>query len=337
MSSKQDTDPNILYAQYNKDDKDDNKGGWCGCYSEGTNFTPDTGCSVYEKGKQGVTYKCATSTTKNTYPAENQKDCTDHCFGTKSSDKDTLTGTSGGYLQERSAQNLVNETRYWKSRGHSTVLLYNIHTNTLKGSLRGSEQSNLLLDKSTQEMYANREKIKQLDGSIYSLQRQVDISNDHALHLTQYTFVLKVLLVYILILLLLFFMKQRLGKRLPAPYVTGLFGLITLPVIGIFFMNYLSTKSRSDMRWPLRQWAMDKHPGSDEPTSSSSSSCTPMPEDTELYSEQMEVLHGDIQTLQETIQHNHDVCDKEVQADTRNYHSKEEQLEKLYKEHPNLR
>ena len=336
MVSNRDIDPNILYAQYNND-------GWCGCYSKGTAFTTDargkSGCSVYEKGKQGVTHKCANSTTKNAYmAAENATDCTDHCFGTKYSDNETFTGTSGGYLQERSAQNLVNETRYWKSRGHSAVLLYNIHTNTLNGSLRGSEQSNLLLDKSTQEMYTNRETLKRLDGSIYSLQRQVDISNDNALHLMQYTFVLKVLLVYILILLLLFFMKQRLGKRLPTPYVTGLFGLISLPVIGIFFMNYLSTKSRSDMRWPLRQWAMDRHPGSDEPTSSSSSSsCTPLPEETDLYREQMEVLHEGIQTLQETIQHTHDVCDKEVQADTQNYHSKEEQLEKLYNEHPNLR
>ena len=332
MSSKQDIDPNILYAQYNK------KGGWCGCYSKGTGFNPNLpGCSVSEKGVQGVTKKCATSSTKNTYPAENQKDCTDHCFGTKYSDKDTFTGTSGGYLQERSAQNLVNETRYWKSRGHSAVLLYNIHTNTFKDSLQGSEQSNLLLDKSTQEMYTNREIIKRLDGSIYSLQRQVDISNDHALHLMQYTFLLKVIFLYGLVLMLLFFMKRRLSSRFPTPYVIGLFGLITLPVIGIFFMNYLSTKSRFDMRWPLREWAMDKHPGSDEPTPSSSSTCTPLPEETNLYREQMDVLQEDIQTLEETIRHSQDVCDKAVAVDIRNYHSKEDQLETIYKEHPNLR
>lgn len=237
-------------------------------------------------------------------------------------------------LQDRTAQNLVNETRYWKSRGHQGVLRYNVFTNNMLESLRGAQHSNLLLDKNTQDMYTNRDTIKQLDSSIYSFQRQAEVGNDFARRQNQTLFLVKLFLTYMLVLLIPLLIKRSMKDSFKNSYVGILCLFITVPFLYILGWNLYSVRSRSNMRWPLRNWAMDQHPGPDDPTPTPTPACTKSSVDEERYEQEMKNLLVDMETIQEDINNEKARCVNYTAGDNDKLTADQKKLAQLVNAHP---
>lgn len=196
----------------------------------------------------------------------------------------------------------MNEARYWKARGHQGVLLYNIHTNAMNESLRGSQNSNFLTDKQTTELYNNREAIRKLDSSIYSYQRQSEVGNDFARRQNQTLFLLKLFLTYMLILFIPLLVKRSVGDSFPNRYVFIIMVFVTIPFVYILGWNLYSVRNRSNMRWPLRNWNMAKLPaGGNNPSTPTSPVCTPGPSDRAQIIQEAEELRSDIEEKQKDI------------------------------------
>ncbi len=167
------------------------------------------------------------------------------------------------------SNSLVKEANKWSTRGRKASLLYNTKTAIAAAKYGEMSKSNSLLRKQVDNSQSNTMKLDNLDNSIYSKQRQVQVGNDETRRRNENLFLLKLLLTYILVTAIPMLLKKVFGDGFKNTHVLLIFIFITIPFIYILGWNLYSIRNRSPMRWPLRNW----------PTG-------PLPPDSDLYEEE---------------------------------------------------
>ena len=167
------------------------------------------------------------------------------------------------------SDSLMKEANKWSTRGRKASLLYNTKTAVAASKYGEMSKSNSLLRKQVDNSQSNTMKLDNLDNSIYSQQRQVQIGNDETRRRNENVFLLKLLLTYILVTGIPMLLKKVFGESFKNGHVLLIFVFITIPFIYILGWNLYSIRNRSSMRWPLRNW----------PTG-------PLPDDNDLYEEE---------------------------------------------------
>jgi hypothetical protein len=164
---------------------------------------------------------------------------------------------------------LNKEANEWSNIGRKSALLYNTKTAIAASKYGEISKANTLIRKQVDNSQSNEMKLKRLDNSIYSQQRQVQIANDETRRRNENLFLLKLLLTYILIISIPMIIKKITGDSFKNSHVILIFIFITIPFIYILANNLWSIRNRSPMRWPLRNWATG-----------------PLPDDNDVYEEE---------------------------------------------------
>jgi hypothetical protein len=161
---------------------------------------------------------------------------------------------------------LMGETNRWSDIVRKNTFLYN--TKTAIGAAKYSElqHTNSQLQNQLNKLNGINNSNDTITKNIYSSQRQVEIANDAARRRTQNIFLLKLLFTYVFIMCIPLMMGSFFSDRFNSTNTVLLMIFISLPFVYILYKNLRSIRSRSAIRWPLRNWARGPLPKSQKPT-----------------------------------------------------------------------
>lgn len=175
------------------------------------------------------------------------------------------------------ANKYLEESNKYSTRGRKAALLYNTKTAIAASKYGEIEKVNNLMTSQVDNSNSNSSKLEKLDNSIYSQQRQVQISNDEARRKNENLFLLKILLTYLLIISIPLILKRSFRDNFKTPHVILVIIFISLPFIYIIGWNLYSIRNRSPMRWPLRNWPVGQIPGGETDTNETiTPTCQPL-------------------------------------------------------------
>lgn len=195
------------------------------------------------------------------------------------------------------ANDLLAESNKYSTRGRKAALLYNTKSAIVASKYGEIEKANGLISNQMDNSKANTTKLEKIDNSIYSQQRQVQISNDETRRRDENLFLLKILLTYLLIISIPLIIKRGYKDQFSNLHLTLVVVFISLPFIYILSRNLYSIRNRSPMRWPLRNWADGKIPASEDgPPEIIKPTCQPDQEDPQCQEEAL-ALEEEIKDL----------------------------------------
>ncbi len=192
---------------------------------------------------------------------------------------------------------LLEQSNKYSTLARKASLLYNTKTAIAASKYGEIEKVNNLMTSQVDNSDSNSSKLEKLDNSIYSQQRQVQISNDETRRRDENLFLLKILLTYLLIVSIPLIIKRNYKEQFNNLHLTLVVVFISLPFIYILSRNLYSIRNRSPMRWPLRNWADGKIPASEDgPPEIITPTCQPNQEDPQCQ-EEAQYLEQEINEL----------------------------------------
>ena len=179
------------------------------CYAAKYWIDPKTksDCRIYGKGSS----KCGNM-------PRNSKAVTSDCFaaiptakGVNTYDKGAIDCQSDIRPSQRAsiANDLLTEANKYRTRGSKSSLLYNTKSAIVSSKYGEIEKVNSIISKQIDDSDSNSFKLEKLNNSIYSQQRQVQISNDETSRRDENLFLLKILLTYLLIISIPLIIKRQ--------------------------------------------------------------------------------------------------------------------------------
>ena len=226
---------------------------------------------------------------------------------------------------------IVKEANRWSDIGRKNSFLYNTKSAVAASKYGEIEKSNIILRKQVDNSQSNNDKMKRLNSSILSTQRQVQIANDDTRRRNENLFLLKLLLTYCLVIAIPFGLKIPLRNSFKDNHIALIFIFITIPFAYILIKNLYAIRNRSAIRWPLRNWPTGPIPGDNPTTEEEGPPLCPPPNQCSLIAEEeMRELEEEIQSLRDDEKEK----EKEIAKDDKEVSKLEQKLCKLYNKCP---
>ena len=216
---------------------------------------------------------------------------------------------------------LLEQSNKYSTLARKASLLYNTKTAIAASKYGEIEKVNTLMKTQNNNSDSNNSKLEKLDNSIYSQQRQVQISNDESRRKNENLFLLKILLTYLLIISIPLLLKRSFMDNFKTLHVILVIIFISLPFLYIIGWNLYSIRNRSPMRWPLRNWPVGTIPdGEEDGKEAPKATCAPVVTEPNCQ-EEAELLESEIDAIsqqkRDKWQETQQLYDKEKELGTK--------------------